>query len=184
MNQTGVLILHPSKRELHQLSNLLRIAAKHVQRVLYLDFNLNPSFQEDTARNETSSPAEMYGILEKTFKKSTPQTAELDVRVLLENDVRSTAETETETERKPRRLSQPIDVALLHSSFQSVPGIVDTVYKRYNFAGVSPNNILFVSADEESEDIASSCSGVCDGVWQCNEMKTYRTVAVGGTFDR
>ena len=175
MSQSGVLILQPSKFEIRHLFNLVNIAAKHVQRVLYVDFIPNVHSQGDMAMQKVFSPDEMYKLLEGVYKTRTRQTT-TDIRVLLDSGKAMTGR---------RFLSQPLDVALLHSSFQSIPGITDTVYSRYSFRNVSSSTLQFLNASEDSCcQEAQEWKADVRETKEFHELRTYGTVAVGGTFDR
>lgn len=165
MKQSCVLVLQPSKFDLRQLSNLFHVCAKHVQRILYIDFNLSGQPHEEMAIQR----AEIYKIIQGIYKTRTQQASMMDIRILLDSE---------KTMVGKRVLSQPVDVALLHPSFRSVPGIVDTVHRRYNFRSVSPSSVQFLNTPEKIGSDVESETMVSD------EVRTYGTVAVGGTFDR
>ncbi|XP_028393410.1 bifunctional coenzyme A synthase-like [Dendronephthya gigantea] len=171
MNRSGVLILQPSKFNLPRFYKLLKICSEQVQNVLYVDFSFNPKVNTDAITQKSFSRAQLYKVLEGIYKSNARELNCLDIRVLLEHDLGDVQE--------PRIFSRCLDVAFLDSSYKNEASIVERACMRYNFK--NKDSMQFVEGVFESntpiyeqfiEDTESE------------EMKSYGTVAVGGTFDR
>ncbi len=122
----------------------------------------------DVALQKTFSRAEMYKVLEGIYKCRAQELNALDIRVLLESELQNAAQ---------RSFSQRLDVAFLDSSYKSEPSIVERACMRYNFK--SKEAMQFLEGVHEGNVEISEEFGR-----PAEEMKTYNTVAVGGTFDR
>ena len=169
MSQTGVLILQPSRFEIGRFFQLVKACSKHVENVLYIDFNLNANPSSDPAQQTscTFSRTEMYKVLEGIYKSRAQELNNLDIRVLLDN--------ESNFQQKTRVFSQRLDVGFLESSYKSEQSIVEKACMKYNFKNGDSMQFL----DGISEPNISEGFGHFT-----EEMKSYETVAVGGTFDR
>ena len=165
MSKTGVLILQPSKFELRRFYELVKVCAKHVKNVLYIDFGFNPQTSPSVTSRKTFSRAEMYKVLEGIYKSRAKEINRLDIRVLLES--------ESPIDVVERSFCNRLDVAFLDSSYKSEPTIVERACLRYNFKNKEAMQFLD-GFPEISEDLGQ----------QSQEMMSYNTVAVGGTFDR
>jgi hypothetical protein len=167
MSQSGVLIFQPSKFELRRFYELVKICAKHVQNVLYIDFSFNAQTNSEVALQKEFSRAETYKVLEGIYKSRAQELNSLDVRVLL-----GSAESQNAVEKG---FSQRLDVVFLDSSYKSEPSIVERACMRYNFKNKDAMQFLNgVPESPISEELKQPAK----------EMKCYDTVAVGGTFDR
>ena len=168
MSKSGVLILQPSKFELRRFYELVKVCAKNVQNVLYVDLGFNAETNLDVALQKTFSRAEMYKVLEGIYKCRAQELNALDIRVLLESELQNAAQ---------RSFSQRLDVAFLDSSSKSEPSIVERACMRYNFKSKEAMQFL-EGVQEWNVEISEEFGRPVE------EMKTYNTVAVGGTFDR
>ena len=165
MSKNGVLILHPAKFEIRRFHKFVKVCAKHVQNVLYIDLNFNNVLTDSgTTQHKTFSRTEMYNVLEKIYKSNAQELNSLDVRVLLEN--------EPSLPQQKRSFSKSLDVAFLDSTYKSEPSIVERACMRYNFESRA---MQFLDGELNSTENLEQ---------HVEEMKSYKTVAVGGTFDR
>ena len=163
MSRSGVLILHPARFELGRFYQFVKVCAKHVQNVLYVDF----SFNDAQAQGKKFSRTEMYKVLEGIYKSSVQEVNRLDIRVLLGDEPNF-------HQNKERSFSKRLDVAFLDSTYKSEPSIVERACTVYNFK--SKDSMQFLDGEFNiTEDLGSQ---------HVEEMKSYKTVAVGGTFDR
>jgi hypothetical protein len=169
MSKSGVLVLQPSKFELRRFYELVKVCAKHVQNVLYIDFGFNAQSSPDMAAQNTFSRAEMYKILQGIYQSRAKEMNRLDIRVLLE--------TESQNDEVERSLSKRLDVAFLDSSYKSEPTIVERACLRYKFK--DKDAMRFLDGVPEGNVQISEDSGK-----PTEEVQSYNTVAVGGTFDR
>lgn len=166
MNQSGVLILQPSKFNLQRFYRLLKICSEQVQNVLYVDFGFNSQGNTSMNPQKTFSRAQLYKVLEGIYKSNARGLNSLDIRVLLEHDV-----------PEPRNFSRCLDVAFLDSSYKSEASVVERACMRYNFK--NKDAMQFVEGVFESNTPAYE-----QFMEDSEEIKSYSAVAVGGTFDR
>lgn len=166
MSRSGVLTLRCSKFDLCRFYEVVKICAKHVQNVLYIDFNLDVQADLNVPEQNALTCVEMYEVLDSIYKCRNEELNSLDVRVLLASELQFTTE---------RSLSHRLDVAFLDTLYKNEPSIVEKACMRYNFK--HKEAMHFVEGFQKpnvSKDFRR----------HAREMKTYDTVAVGGTFDR